>query len=95
MVIVLTFWGNALSPKSETFNFPWESRSRFSGYTRKFNIKNTIVVMDTNSIIKDFRSPLNHGGTLPYYGNVKLHQWVVESIFLIHSQKAYHGEPGQ
>lgn len=53
-----------------------------------------MAVMEKNSIIgKDFLSPLSRGDTHPYYGNVKLHQWVVESIFLIHSQKAFRGEP--
>lgn len=32
---MLTFWRNALSPKSETFKFPKASRRRFSGYTEK------------------------------------------------------------
>uniref|UniRef100_A0A2P2LRT2 Uncharacterized protein n=1 Tax=Rhizophora mucronata TaxID=61149 RepID=A0A2P2LRT2_RHIMU len=32
---ILTCWGSALNPKSETFNFPKESRRRFSGYKRK------------------------------------------------------------
>jgi hypothetical protein len=32
---MLTFCGNALNPKSETFKFPNASRRRFSGYTFK------------------------------------------------------------
>jgi hypothetical protein len=32
---MLTFCGNALNPKSETFKFPNASRRRFSGYTLK------------------------------------------------------------
>jgi hypothetical protein len=32
---MLTFWRNALNPKSETFKFPKASRRRFSGYTEK------------------------------------------------------------
>lgn len=37
MKIKLTFWGNALKPKSETFNFPYESSKRFSGYKTQGN----------------------------------------------------------
>ena len=40
---MLTFCGNALNPKSETFKFPNASRRRFSGYTFKKKKKSIIA----------------------------------------------------
>lgn len=80
-VNILTCCSNALSPKSETFKFPKESRRTFSGYTIIEEKKKLVRIKDgimKSVLFKDVES--KHSTFRSLWYTPLLWQWATASI---------------
>lgn len=81
---IFTSGGCALSPKSEIFRFPWESRRRFSGW--KNNRRGYLECSRGNTskltILRTIpKLPSDPYGKPLCYGRTQHHQSVAENIY--------------